>query len=253
MKINANFKTFAAVQFDATKYIASPSHGVNRFMLDRVGNEKARATTIVEYKPNSKFPVHEHIGGEEFLVLEGTFKDQFGEFRAGTYVRNPIGSKHSPWVDEDGCTIMVKLLQMVETEGEGVEPLHVRYDKDHEDRRSTDWGSRLDMYHNELSGERVSMCWVDPNQELPTNVYCADGEELFVVDGSFVLSDGTAYNKWAWLRFPPATEEVAERKGLKAGPQGAQIYRKTGHLTETAMAMEKIQISMETEEVLQST
>jgi anti-sigma factor ChrR (cupin superfamily) len=112
MKINANFRAFAATKFDASKYIPSPAYGVNRFMLDRVGDELARATTIVEYSPNSKFPTHEHIGGEEFLVLKGTFKDQHGEFPAGTYVRNPIGTEHAPWVDDDGCTIMVKLLQV---------------------------------------------------------------------------------------------------------------------------------------------
>ena len=53
MKIHANFRLFAATNFDATKYIASPAYGVNRFLLDRIGNEKARATTIVEYKANS--------------------------------------------------------------------------------------------------------------------------------------------------------------------------------------------------------
>jgi hypothetical protein len=53
MKINANFQRFAACHFDAVKYIPSPSYGVNRFMLDRIGNEKARATTIVQYQPNS--------------------------------------------------------------------------------------------------------------------------------------------------------------------------------------------------------
>ena len=72
MKINANFRSFAGLNFDPTKYISSPSHGVNRYMLDRVGSERARATTIVEYQPNSSFPEHEHIGGEEFLVLQGT-------------------------------------------------------------------------------------------------------------------------------------------------------------------------------------
>ncbi|KAG7362739.1 chrR cupin-like domain containing protein [Nitzschia inconspicua] len=250
MKINADFKAFAAVQFDSTKYIASPSNGISRFMLDRVGNEKARATTIVEYKPNSKFPMHEHFGGEEFLVLEGTFKDQYGEFGSGTYVRNPIGSKHSPWVDDDGCTIMVKLLQMAETEGEGVEPLHVHYDGENEDKRSTEWGCRIDMYHNVQTGENVSMCWIDPRQELPTNGYCNNGEELFVVEGSLFLSTGTEYNKCASLRFPASNETVPERKGLKAGPNGAQVYRKTGHLSETAMGMEKIQISMDTEEII---
>lgn len=70
MKIHANFKVFAGVHFEPSKYIPSPAYGVNRFMLDRIGSEKARATTIVKYNPNSKFPEHEHIGGEEFLVLE---------------------------------------------------------------------------------------------------------------------------------------------------------------------------------------
>ena len=71
MKINANFRSFAGVNFDATKFISSPANGVNRFMLDRVGTEKARATTIVEFQPNSKFPHHTHTGGEEYLVLKG--------------------------------------------------------------------------------------------------------------------------------------------------------------------------------------
>jgi hypothetical protein len=51
MKINANFRAFAGVNVDATKYIPSPFYGVNRFMLDRIGSEKAQATTIVEYQP----------------------------------------------------------------------------------------------------------------------------------------------------------------------------------------------------------
>jgi quercetin dioxygenase-like cupin family protein len=253
MKLNSNFSNFAAVHFDKTKYIASPSYGVNRFMLDRIGNEKARATTIVEYQPNSKFPLHEHIGGEEFLVLEGTFKDQFGEFGKGTYVRNPIGSKHEPWVDEDGCTIMVKLLQMAET-GEGVEPLHIYYDNEAEtnqEKEMREWGSELPMYHNAITGERVFMCWVDAEKEFPINEYCKNGEELFVVDGSLIHGDGTnEYKRWAWLRFPPATETTDQRKGFKAGSSGAQVYRKTGHLTQKAMEMEKIRIDMETEEPL---
>ena len=70
MKINANFKIFASVHFDPSKYVSSPAYGVDRFMLDRVGSEMARATTIVRYSPNSKFSEHTHVGGEEFLVLE---------------------------------------------------------------------------------------------------------------------------------------------------------------------------------------
>jgi quercetin dioxygenase-like cupin family protein len=245
MKINANFKTFAGLNFDASKYIASPSWGVNRFMLDRIGNEKARATTIVEYQPNSKFPEHEHIGGEEFIVLKGTFKDQFGEFAAGTYVRNPIGSKHSPWVDEDGCIIMVKLLQMAET-GEGITSLHIDFEKDKGE--STDFGSVLDMYKNDKTGELVQMFRINPGSVFPTDSLAEGGEELFVYDGSLKIT-GDEYIKWGWMRFPIGVPSD-KRKSLAAGEGGACVFRKTGHLNEKAMSMEKIQIDPETETVI---
>lgn len=244
MKINANFKTFAGLNFDATKYIASPSYGVNRFMLDRIGNEKARATTIVEYNPNSSFPEHEHIGGEEFLVLKGTFKDQFGAFPAGTYVRNPIGSKHAPWVDEDGCVIMVKLLQMAET-GEGIVPLHVNFEKDKGE--STDFGSVLHMYKNDKTGEHVQMFRINPDTVFPTDDLAEGGEEMFVYDGSLKVG-GEEYMKWGWMRFPVGAPSE-ERKALIAGESGAVVFRKTGHLTEKSLSMEKIQIDPETEAV----
>ena len=245
MKINANFDAFAAMKFDPSKYISSPSYGVNRFMLDRIGNEKARATTIVEYRPNSSFPEHEHIGGEEFLVLKGTFKDQFGAFPAGTYVRNPIGSKHSPWVDEDGCVIMVKLLQMAET-GEGTTPLHIDFEK--EKGAITEFGSVLEMYKNDSTGERVQMIRLNPEVAFPIDPLAEGGEELFVYDGSLRILD-EEYVQWGWLRFPPGPP-MDNRKTLAAGEHGACVYRKTGHLTDTAMGMERIQIDLETEDVI---
>ena len=248
MKINANFRLFASTNFDATKYIASPAYGVNRFMLDRVGDEKARATTIVEYAPNSSFPRHEHIGGEEFLVLKGTFKDQYGHFPAGSngyYVRNPIGSAHAPWVDDDGCTIMVKLLQMAETEGEGNEPLHIDLGEEKVSRgKKVDFGTVLDLYDNSYTGEHVEMCWIDPGAGLPSSEKSQqEGEELFILEGSLQLGDKEEFSKWGWLRFPRQSSASDNlRSELKAGSKGAQVYRKIGHLTEEAMKKEKIQI-----------
>lgn len=239
MKIHSNFRLFAATNFDATKFIVSPSVGVNRFMLDRIGEEKARATTIVEYKPSSKFPEHTHIGGEEFLVLAGTFKDQFGEFPAGTYVRNPIGSKHSPWVDEDGCTIMVKLLQMGDTK-EGTDPLHVNLAEAKKTAEETYYGKVAPLYKNEKTGECVEMCWLAPEKTFTTDSNLG-GEELFITDGSLELGD-ESYHKWGWLRFP-VEGEGSRRSILKSGKEGAQVYRKTGHLTEKALSMEKIRIA----------
>ena len=190
------------------------------------------------------FQEHTHIGGEEFMVLEGTFKDQFGEFPKGTYVRNPIGSKHSPWVDEDGCTIMVKLLQMAET-GEGTTPLHVNVDQEKDSKGiETDYGTVLEMYSNASTGERVQMCWIKPNTSFIVDDLSKGGEELFIMEGELLLSSSDeAYQKWGWLRFPTDNGESERRSQLKAGSSGAQVLRKTGHLTEKALGMEKIQIS----------
>jgi quercetin dioxygenase-like cupin family protein len=277
MKVNANFETFASVHFDPSRYITSPSMGVNRFLLDRIGNEMARATSIVQYQPNSRFPEHEHVGGEEYLVLSGTFKDQHGEFSAGSYVRNPIGSKHAPWVDDDGCVILVKLLQMADKDEEnGIDhqqeqqqqqqPLHINVnlnlDKNSAFYKSTDFGSVLELYHNPHTGERVQMCWINPNTlfspAADDNVDCG-GEELFVFDGSLKMivnnnddeEEEEEYAKWAWLRFPPtgsASTVSTRRTTLQAGSRGAHVYKKTGHLTKMALSMEKIQIDPETEE-----
>ena len=84
--------------------------GVSRRPLDRIGDEVARATTIVRYDPGSHFSAHTHDGGEEFIVLDGVFQDEHGDFPAGSYIRNPPTSSHRPG-SEPGCTIFVKLWQ----------------------------------------------------------------------------------------------------------------------------------------------
>ena len=211
-------------------------------MLDRIGDEKARCTTVVEYQPHSKFPEHTHIGGEEFLVLKGTFHDQFGRFPEGTYVRNPIGSKHSPWVEEDGCTILVKLLQMADTK-DLTEPLYIHTNQAKVDAGiATEFGTLLELYQNEITGEHVQMLWIDPEKVLPISQEAVDGgEELFIVNGSLQLTQEEVYAEWGWLRFPVGSD--AYRSNLRAGKSGAQVYRKMGHLTEKALGMEKIQIN----------
>ena len=110
MRLNADFDQRAVVHAADEPWIASPMPGVERRMLDRLGDEVARATSIVRYAPGSMFSAHTHTGGEEFLVLEGTFQDEHGDYPAGTYVRNPPGTSHTPG-SQDGCTIFVKLWQ----------------------------------------------------------------------------------------------------------------------------------------------
>ena len=110
MKLNDDFSKPVDKPFADVVWVASPLAGVDRHMLDRIGDEKARATTIVRYDRDSHFSTHTHDEGEEFVVLEGTLSDSTGDFGPGVYVRNPPGSAHAPW-SVGGTTIFVKLRQ----------------------------------------------------------------------------------------------------------------------------------------------
>jgi len=96
MELNADFSRRVVVHAARLSWVPSPIAGVDRRMLDRIGDEVARATSIVRYAPGSRFSPHTHGGGEEFLVLEGVFQDEHGEFSAGSYIRNPPTTRHTP-------------------------------------------------------------------------------------------------------------------------------------------------------------
>ena len=97
MNLNADFAARAAVHAGRADWVPSPIPGVDRRMLDRVGAEVARATSIVRYAPGSRFSPHTHGGGEEFLVLDGVFQDEHGDFPAGSYsaTRQPPATRRA--------------------------------------------------------------------------------------------------------------------------------------------------------------
>jgi anti-sigma factor ChrR (cupin superfamily) len=86
-------------------------------MLERNGDEIARSTSLVRYAPKSSFCRHQHNLGEEFLVLEGIFEDEYGQYPTGTYVKNPPGTSHKPFTDT-GCTLFVKLRYLAPIDNE---------------------------------------------------------------------------------------------------------------------------------------
>ena len=85
----------------------------------RMGDELARATTIVRYAPGSRFSPHVHDRREEYPVREDVFQDEHGDFPVGTFVRNPPGSHDAPRADT-GATILVKLWQFDPTDRQHV-------------------------------------------------------------------------------------------------------------------------------------
>ena len=69
MLFNDNLSVRTLVHANKLNWVPSPAKGVDRRMLFRIGDEKARATSIVRYAPGIHFSRHAHPGGEEFLVL----------------------------------------------------------------------------------------------------------------------------------------------------------------------------------------
>ena len=116
MRIHADFSQTIIIHPQEHQWVKSPGGEVNRMMLDRIGEEKARATSLVEFAPQSRFPRHSHPLGEEVLVLSGIFtENQDQHYPIGWYMRNPHQSSHEV-SSEVGCRIFVKLMQMTDQE-----------------------------------------------------------------------------------------------------------------------------------------
>ncbi|MEM0946753.1 MAG: cupin domain-containing protein [Pseudomonadota bacterium] len=210
MKVNADFSQRVLVRFADTDWVASPMPGVDRKMLDRIGAEVARATSIVRYAPGSAFSAHTHDGGEEFLVLDGTFVDEHGAFPTGTYVRNPPTTRHTPSAP-DGATILVKLHQF-----DPADRKQMRIDTTASDQ------ARRPLFSDEAEDVRIE-AW-DRNETVILDA--SGGLELFVLEGD-LREGGDGLARWDWLRLPPGTKATAQ-----AGAQGAKVWIKSGHLLE---------------------
>jgi len=217
MLINADFTKRVVIRPQEYNWAQSPATGVERMMLDRVGQEVARATTLVRFAPGSQFEAHTHGGGEEFFVLSGIFSDETGDFPAGSYVRNPIGTSHTPHT-KDGCTIFVKLHQF---DADDQSQFHI-------DTNTTAFhpglvdGLSVLLLHN-VDGENAALVRWQPGTGFNCHSHWG-GEEILVLEGTFQDEHGD-YPKGTWIRSPHLSEHAP------FSDKGCLIYVKTGHLT----------------------
>ncbi len=207
MELNADFDQRVLVHSQDIPWKASPMPGVDRRMLDRIGDEVARATSIVRYAPGSRFSAHTHTGGEEFIVLDGVFQDEHGDYPAGTYVRNPPTTSHTPGA-RDGCTIFVKLWQ---------------FDPDDRTqfRKDMDAGTPVNILHRD-DRELVRFVTLAAGEgftETPQG-----GAEILMISGQ-ATEGGDTLSTGSWLRLPDGAAI-----DMAAGAQGATFWIKTGHL-----------------------
>ena len=221
MLLNSDFSQRAIVTPDDYQWIPSPQPGVKRVMLDRIGREQARATSLVRYAPGSEFPAHSHPGGEEILVLEGTFTENGVNYPAGWYLRSPDGSSHQP-SSRDGTTIFVKLRQMSAGERQ---PVRINT------QEAANWHGQPQRQVCPLfsgTSETVLLQKLDPSERI----FCAPlvgGAEILLLQGELHAPEG-CYGAGSWLRFPSG-----DMPAFIATASGALFYLKTGHLSPTTL------------------
>lgn len=216
--INADFDQRIVIRPDDYRWVKSPMPGVERMMLDRIGNEVARATSIVRYEPNSTFTSHTHAGGEEIFVIEGEFADEHQNYKKGSYLRNPIGTSHTPSIGKEGATIFVKLHQFKERDTE----------QKVIDTNTQTWHQGLVngltvMPLHKFENEHVALVKWAPNTRFNRHQHWG-GEEIFVLAGTFHDEHGH-YPAGSWLRNPHMSQHTPFTQD-----DGALIYVKTGHL-----------------------
>ncbi|AEE67837.1 anti-sigma factor%2C putative%2C ChrR family [Bordetella pertussis] len=213
MLVNADFSLRATVSPRQYQWVASPQPGVERVMLDRWGGEKGRATSIVRYAPGACFPRHEHPGGEEILVLAGSFSEEGGRYPAGWYLRNPPGSSHAPYSAE-GAVIFVKLRHMRPDDSR-----RVRVDS----RDAAGWrveDGRAACVLVSDRDEQVSMVRLPPGAGVFADA--VEGAEMLVLEGG--LAEGAReHGQGTWIRLPAGCHA-----GFCAARDGALVYLRTG-------------------------
>lgn len=216
MRINDDLTIPVIVHAAQLPWKASPAAGVDRRMLFRIGDEVARATSIVRYAPRSAFPRHTHGGGEEIVVLDGVFQDEHGDYPAGSYFRNPPGTSHVP-ASKEGCTIFVRLWQFRDgdrdqivrrpAEGRPIEP-------------RSGAASAIQLFDDGFENIRFESWMAD----RAITVENARGLELLVLSGSLSVGDQMLTSQ-SWVRLP-----AGEALHAVCGPEGAKVWLKDAAL-----------------------
>ena len=215
MQIRTDRTKRVDIEIDTLPWVPSPERGVERRLLERDGDEDARATTIIRFPPNGTFLEHVHEMGEELLVLEGMIGDELGRYPKYTYVRNPWGSRHRPFTNE-GCTLFVKLRQIDADDTERV----VRFTEEELWEEVEDGLCRKYLHrfgNEEVFLERADRGYASTVAVLP------GGEESLVLDGSFADEEGVC-TRGTWSRIPAGTKHVIR------SANGGLRWVKRGHL-----------------------
>ena len=213
-----DFNTAVAVPPSDQEWVTSPADGVSRVPLEQVAAESGHTTSLVSFAPGASFPEHAHPRGEELFVLQGTFSDEFGDYPMGTYIRNPPGSKHTPFTRE-GCKLFVKLDQFHTDD-----TTHVVV-RPEDQQWQNGIGNLVVLSLHEFHTQHTALVYWPENEKFQAHQHWG-GEEILVISGEFIDEHGH-YPAGTWIRSPHLSKHFpyVEEETL--------ILVKTGHLPES--------------------
>lgn len=189
--LNMDFDQTVFMHTNKIDWIASPMPGVYRKPLAREESERGHATSIVRYDAGSVFRSHPHPLGEEILVLEGVFSDEKGDYKAGSYFRNPPGSSHAPH-SVDGCLLLVKLHQF---QASDLNQIYIETPN----IWSSDRDEVLSLY--QFGPEQVWLVRMNDSKDILDQLELSRSVELFIVSGE-AKYENSIMASGDWLRKP---------------------------------------------------
>ena len=204
--MNDNYETRALINTNDLEWENTQNKGIYKKLLSKKENEE---TSILKIEENSKLNNDSKINSVEIFVLEGIYKNEFGEFKSGTYLNLP--NENEAFVSSNtGCVIFRK-----ENCDKGVENIII-------DTNSTPWLSgQGNLEVMPLYTQTALVKWPQNERFIPHKHW--GGEEIFVLKGRFMDEHGI-YPKGSWIRSPHLSTHFpfVEEETI--------IFVKTGHL-----------------------
>lgn len=213
--LNMDFSKTAYSLVKDQQWVKSPADGVSRVHLEREAAESGHTTSFVKFEAGSYFPEHVHTQGEEIYVLDGVFSDENGDYPAGSYLRNPPGSRHKPFT-KDGCTLFVKLEQFQKDDTKLV------VIRPEEQQWQQGIGNLKVLSLHAHKTESTALVHWPANEVFQPHTHWG-GEEIVVISGKFIDEHGE-YPVGSWIRSPHMSQHFPRVE------EETLILVKVGHL-----------------------
>ena len=204
--MNDNYETRVLINTNDLEWENTQNKGIYKKLLSKKENEE---TSILKIEESSKLNNNSKINSVEIFVLEGIYKNEFGEFKSGTYLNLPNENEVSV-SSTTGCVIFRK-----ENCDKGVENIII-------DTNSTPWlKGQGNLEVMPLFTQTALVKWPQNERFIPHKHW--GGEEIFVLKGRFMDEHGI-YPKGSWIRSPHLSTHFpfVEEETI--------IFVKTGHL-----------------------